>query len=117
MGLGFTDKRPRALLGMRPEYRDREFELYIKDDLVYIKFKLIGTRGVWAIQELVKTSVIDYTDDFIRAYHDVFQKGSCIVYLPPHWLLTVPAKVGYELKKLGYIESMGYMQPIFKEVQ
>lgn len=116
MGLTFVYKRPRALLRIRPEYKEDDFDLYVKDNLVYIKLNALNRKYIWAIHDITVTSVLDYKNKFIEDYYEVYQRGGCPVYLDSMWLLKVPSRIGYALKELGYIERVGYMQQIFKEV-
>lgn len=119
--LSFKKSRPKELKGLKKDFRLSGYDLdvYVVDRLMYVRD---SNTKKWWIYPLQERSAIEFKNNFSEAYRVAFLQGDVFLIglsnYAPIWTFEVfPFEFGIELYKQGFLESVGYVENILKEVQ
>lgn len=118
--LSFKKSRPKELKGLKKDFRFEKYflDVYVVDRVMYVRDP---NTQKWWIYPLQERSAIEFKENFSEAYKVAFLQGDVLIISRSTYAQTMtfevfPFEFGIELYKQGFLESVGYVENILKDI-
>lgn len=120
--LSFKKSRPKELKGLKKDFRFEKYflDVYVVDRVMYVRDP---NTQKWWIYPLQERSAIEFKNNFSEAYRVAFLQGDVLLIgalsnnIEILTFEVFPYEFGIELYRQGFLESVGYVENVMKEVE
>lgn len=119
--LSFKKSRPKELKGLKKDFRFEKYflDVYVVDRVMYVRD---SNTQKWWIYPLHERSAIEFKENFSEAYRVAFLQGNALLIggfssnIQTTTFEVFPFEFGIELYKQGFLESVGYVKNVLKDI-
>lgn len=118
--LSFKKSRPKELKGLKKDFRFEKYflDVYVVDRVMYVRDSYTQKWWIYPLQE---RSAIEFKNNFSEAYKVAFLQGDVLIISRSTYAQTMtfevfPFEFGIELYKQGFLESVGYVENVLKDI-